>query len=228
MCFSATASFGAAGILVVAGAATLSRASKPDQWLLASVPLVFAVQQAVEGALWLTVPAGHQAGCRLATTFAIMALIVWPVLTPLAMGLVERRRKRRRLILALAGPGLGVAGYSILDIWTHPYMAWPAPHSLVYINDSPFPPLMLAAYLAATCAPPLLSSSIAIRWFGIVVTSGLTITLGLFFVSLVSVWCFFAALSSAILVAYFFSATNNPAVQYWREASGSHPRHLRS
>ena len=92
---------------------------------------------------------------------------------------------------------MGVAGYSILDIWTHHYMAWPAPHSLVYINDSPFPwPLMLA-YLAAVCAPPLLSSSPAIRWFGVVVSLGLGITLGFFFVNLVSVWCFFAAIASS-------------------------------
>jgi hypothetical protein len=97
-----------------------------------------------------------------------------------------------------------VAGYSILDIWAHPYTAWPAPHSLVYINESPFPwPLMLA-YLAAVCAPPLLSSSPAIRWFGIVVTFGLAITLGFFIVNLVSVWCFFAAIASAILVGHFW------------------------
>jgi len=204
MCFSATASFSAAGILALAGVATLSKARGPRERPLAAVPLVFALQQGIEGVLWRTVPAGHQAGRGLATSFAILALIVWPLFIPLAVGLAERVRKRRRLILALMGPGLGVAGYSVLDIWVHPYKAWPAPHSLVYINDSPFPwPLMLA-YLAAVCAPPLLSSSPAIRWFGIVVTLGLAVTLGFFFVNLVSVWCFFAAIASAILVGYFW------------------------
>jgi hypothetical protein len=136
--------------------------------------------------------------------FALIAMVVWPVFTPLAAGLAETVPFRRRLILGLIGPGLGVAGYSILDIRAHPYMAWPAPHSLVYINDSPFPwPLMLA-YLAAVCAPPLLSSSPAIRWFGMIVTVGLAVSLGFFFVSLVSVWCFFAAIASAILVGHFW------------------------
>jgi hypothetical protein len=203
MCFSATASFSAAGILALAGAATLSKTHDPNERLLASVPLLFALQQGIEGLLWRTVPTSHQAGRALATSFAVLALIVWPLFIPLAVGLAEKIRKRRRLILALIGPGLGVAGYSILDIWTHPYMAWPAPHSLVYINDSPFPwPLMLA-YLAAVCAP-LLSSSPAIRWFGVVVSLGLGITLGFFFVNLVSVWCFFAAIASAILVGHFW------------------------
>jgi hypothetical protein len=206
MCFSATASFSAAGMLALAGVATLSKARGPRERPLAALPLVFALQQGIEGMLWRTVPVGHQAGRGLATGFAILALIVWPLFVPLAVGLAEKVRKRRRLILALMGPGLGVAGYSVMDIRDHPYMAWPAPHSLVYINDSPFPwPLMLA-YLAAVCAPPLLSSSPAIRWFGVVVTLGLAITLGFFFVSLVSVWCFFAAIASAILVGHFWRA----------------------
>jgi hypothetical protein len=210
MCFSATASFSAAGILALAGAATLAKARDRKEWPLASVPLVFALQQGIEGLLWQTVPAGHQAGRGLATGFAILALIVWPLFIPLVVGLAEKARKRRRLILALMGPGLGVAAYSIRDIRVHPYMAWPAPHSLVYINDSPFPwPLMLA-YLAAVCAPPLLSSSPTIRWFGIVVTLGLAVTLGFFFVSLVSVWCFFAAIASAILVGHFWRARPVP------------------
>ncbi len=210
MCFSATASFSAAGILAVAAAAALSKARDPRERPLASVPLLFALQQGIEGLLWRTVPAGHQAGRGLATSFAILALIVWPLFVPLAVGLAEKVRKRQLLILTLMGPGLVVAGYSVLDIWAHPYMAWPAPHSLVYINDSPFPwPLMLA-YLAAVCMPPLLSSSPAILWFGVVVSLGLAVTLGFFFVSLVSVWCFFAAIASAILVAYFWRALPVP------------------
>jgi hypothetical protein len=209
MCFSASASFGAAGILALAGGATLSKVRNPKEWPLASVPVVFALQQGLEGMLWLTVPAGHPAGRPWAISFAVLAMVVWPILTPLAVGWAEQARKRRRLILAFAGPGLAVAGYSILDIWNHPYMAWPAPHSLIYINDSPFPLLLMLAYLAAVCAPPLLSSSPAIRWFGIVIAIGLAITLGFFFVTLVSVWCFFAATASAILVAHFHSPGKN-------------------
>jgi hypothetical protein len=204
MCFSATASFSAAGILAGMGAAALARARNVRERPLAAMPLVFALQQGIEGVLWLTVPAGQQAGRSLATSFAILALILWPIYTPLAVGLAETARKRRRLILALAGPGLGAAGYSLLDIWQHPYMAWPAPHSLVYINDNPFPLPLMLAYLAATCVPPLLSSHPAVRWFGIIVTLGLAVTLGLFFVNLVSVWCFFAALASAVLATHFW------------------------
>lgn len=204
MCFSATASFSAAAFLALAGGATLSRTRRPKDVALAAVPLVFAAQQAVEGVLWLTVPKGHAAGEIWATVFAATAMILWPLLVPLAAGLAEGDRRRRRWILALFGPGLGVAGYGLLDIARHPYQAWPAPHSLVYINDSPFPPLLMTAYLAATCLPPLLSSSAALKMFGAIITMGLALTLGFFFVSLVSVWCYFAALASLVLVAHFW------------------------
>src|SRR6185437_645962 len=108
MCFSATASFSAAGILTLAGAATLSKARDVRERPLAAVPLIFALQQGIEGLLWLTVPSGHPAGRGFATAFAGLALIVWPLFTPLAVGRAETLRNRRRLILGLTGPGLGV------------------------------------------------------------------------------------------------------------------------
>ena len=76
---------------------------------------------------------------------------------------------------------------------------------IIFIFKQQFTPSTTAA------APPLLSSSPAIRWFGIVVTMGLAVTLGFFFVNLVSVWCFFAAIASAILVGHFWRGLPRPA-----------------
>jgi hypothetical protein len=93
MCFSATASFSAAGILALAGAVTLSKARDVRERPLAAVPLVFALQQGIEGLLWRTVPAGHQAGRTLATSFAILAMVFWPVFIPLAVDWRRRSTK---------------------------------------------------------------------------------------------------------------------------------------
>ena len=49
MCFSATASFSAASITGVIGVATLRQVKHPRELLLAAMPLLFAVQQAIEG-----------------------------------------------------------------------------------------------------------------------------------------------------------------------------------
>ena len=62
MCFSATASFSAASITAVIGIATLRQVKHPRELLLAAMPLLFAVQQAIEGALWVSLPAGSDDG----------------------------------------------------------------------------------------------------------------------------------------------------------------------
>jgi hypothetical protein len=55
MCFSATASFGAAVVLGTIGIVAMSKAGTKPQRLLAAIPLIFAVQQVTEGLIWLSV-----------------------------------------------------------------------------------------------------------------------------------------------------------------------------
>jgi hypothetical protein len=216
MCFSAMASFGASGVLAAAGGVALIKVNKARQIPLASVPLVFAAQQAVEGFLWLTVPAGHAAGRVPASLFAGVALVLWPLLMPIAVGLAEAKPGRRPLLFAFIIPGLAVALYSLADILSHPYLAWPAPHSLVYINDHLYPWPLIAAYFLSVCAPPLLASDPFLKLFGLIVTAGLGAALAFFFVNLVSVWCFFAAIASALLAVYFWRINSGPRLSHSR------------
>ena len=53
MCFSATADFAAAAVVGAVGVATLAQVREPRMWALASLPLLFAAHQAVEGVVWL-------------------------------------------------------------------------------------------------------------------------------------------------------------------------------
>jgi len=54
MCFSATASFSAGAVLRGIGALTLKAARRPCEWPFAAIPLLFAIQQLIEGMIWLT------------------------------------------------------------------------------------------------------------------------------------------------------------------------------
>lgn len=53
MCFSAGASFAGALVLGATGVATLKTNRSADSRLFASVPVIFALQQAAEGLVWL-------------------------------------------------------------------------------------------------------------------------------------------------------------------------------
>lgn len=211
MCFSATASFGAAAVLGGIGAVTVSKVTKSTELPLATVPLIFAVQQGIEGTLWLTVPFGRAHSIWPASAFAAFALVLWPLMTPIAAALIEPRRRRRRLIYAMLLPGVAAAAYGAVTIFAHPYLAWPIGHTLIYVNNDPYSPGMAAAYLIAVCAPPLLSSSRALQVFGAIVFVGLAVSMLAFYESVVSVWCFFAALASVALLAYFRGRAPMPA-----------------
>jgi len=110
---------------------------------------------------------------------------------------------RRLVMLTLLPAGIGVAVYSAGTTLAHPYLAWPVGHTLTYVDNHPYSPSMMAIYLVCTCVPPLLSSSRALRLFGVIVTIGLAVAMLAFFESLVSVWCFFAALASLTVFAFF-------------------------
>lgn len=207
MCFSATASFTAASVIGSTGILALSRARSVRELPLAGVPVLFAAQQAIEGTLWLTLPHPDEAtlAAQLATTFAVIALVVWPVYAPLAALLAEDRLRRIGMwVFVLLG--LAFAAYSARDIILHPYHVVRAPLSLCYINNSPYPRYAMAFYVPATCGGFLLASDRWMRAFGWTIALGLAVSLAFFVADLVSVWCFFAAAASAFLLPHFLQA----------------------
>jgi hypothetical protein len=203
MCFSAPVSFTAAAALTATGVGTLAKVRRLQQGPLAAFPLIFAAHQAIEGLLWLSVPSGRAASLPLATAFAAIALIIWPLLTPIAFALVEPRDGRRHLLYALLLTGVPFAFYSLVVLTQHPYLAWPVGLSLTYVNNVPIPSALVAAYCLATVGPPLLSSHHLLKIFGATIALGLVVAVFAFYEGTISVWCFFAALASAMLYLFF-------------------------
>jgi hypothetical protein len=54
MCFSPGASFTLGAALLVTGAASLKEVKRPRQVLLAGIPVLFGIQQIIEGFMWLS------------------------------------------------------------------------------------------------------------------------------------------------------------------------------
>lgn len=205
MCFSATASFAVAVGTGVVGAFTLAKIRAPREVPLAVVPLVFSVQQAVEGTLWLLLEGGGSDAMvgAAATTFAVFAFVVWPVLAALAPLSIETRAGRVRVLSLLFALSLGLSGYFLVVMLGHPYGVAIAGHSLQYDNGVLYPDLPRFAYAAATCGPLLVSSHRAMQWLGLTVAVGLAVSLVFYYDALFSVWCFFAAVSSVLVYAHF-------------------------
>ena len=82
MCFSATASFTASALLTPVGLYALRRTyqSDPRYLALAAFPLLFGIQQAIEGGLWLALEG--RATLSTSTTalgFLFFAYLLWPI-----------------------------------------------------------------------------------------------------------------------------------------------------
>ncbi len=205
MCFSAIASFSTAGLTGAIGIASLARVTQRRELPLAATPLIFGVQQAVEGALWINLPlaSAGAAVASLTLVFLLFAQVFWPVYASLAAWSIEPNERRRRLMLMCLALGLGVAGYLLWRLITGPREAVIVNGCIVYRTQQGHLVLVDLAYLAATSLPLLLSSRRTILALGAIILIGCAVAYIFYWEAFLSVWCFFAAAASVVILAHF-------------------------
>jgi hypothetical protein len=200
MCFSAGASFTAGMLLSFVGAETLRKVHKPSQIALASIPAFFAFQQFAEGALWLTLgQPGHAISEKLFThIFLAMAQVVWPVLVPISVLLLEHNRTRKRILSALLILGIAIGFYYAYRLIAFSAHAEIIGNHIVYQDtaSNSWGLATIIVYLAATIAPLFVSSVKRIYFVGIIMTISFIVSALFYIRCLTSVWCFFAAVIS--------------------------------
>lgn len=209
MCFSPEVSFAAAAALVPAGAAAMSLAARRDgRYLpLATLPLLFGVQQLLEGLVWTSGAAGNLDHVRIfSTAYLFFAWLAWPVWVPLSVYWLEPPRRRAYfLIPIIAGAILGSGQFL-------PYLAhggWVQtsflPRAIVYGGTEMFQLIIgrvptYAIYLSLVVAPPLLSSDRRVKLFGLLIALAFAVTNLFFRYAYISVFCFWGAVMSLYLV----------------------------
>jgi hypothetical protein len=205
VCFSATASFITAAVTGIAGVATISRVQDARALPLAAIPLIFASQQALEGMLWLTLPVSPDGpvSSLLTQLFLIVSLVFWPVFAPFAAHQVEPDRSRRLVMIGCIVVGIAVAAYFLTTTLAMPRTACISGGHIVYFTGVSAPLPIGSLYLLATGIALLLSSHRAVALLGAIVVIGSIVSYFLYWDALVSVWCFFAAGASGVLLFHF-------------------------
>lgn len=81
MCFSAAASFGASATLTGVGVLAARQVTAPNQRAFAAIPVIFAIQQFVEGFVWLSLTQESWAEWTRLSTFSFLffAEVLWPM-----------------------------------------------------------------------------------------------------------------------------------------------------
>jgi hypothetical protein len=205
MCFSPLASFATAGVTGVVGLLALSRVREPRDLLLAAVPIFFGAQQAIEGGLWLLLPVGAHAATAILLTllFLLFAKVFWPVYAPLMAALSEPSGPRRRLMFLCLVVGVGLAVYHLSRLLTGPREAEIVHNCIVYRTGEANPMTAASVYFMATVLPLTLSSRRTIVVLGAVMGVGCVVAYLFYLQAFLSVWCFFAAAGSAVILAHF-------------------------
>ena len=201
MCFSATASFVASGGLAAAGAASWKQAKKKHR-LLAAVPLLFAAQQALEGIQWLILRQNPAGNLAVGYAFLFFAFLFWPVYVPVMIFFLDKKQQRLHRWFIFFGSVVSLFLLTIL--LTQPLTILVGDHHIMYQVFIPFERLVFAVYIAVTCGAPLMSSIPFVRLCGALVLIFAVLSLVFYFNAFASVWCFFAAVLSALI--YFFVA----------------------
>ncbi len=201
MCFSAEASFTGAVVLTIMGCLTLSKISKSNQILLASIPFLFAFQQLTEGFLWLTTKESLADYVEYAPTlrniFLFMAILVWPVWIPLSFFVAEEKPWARYWLFALLLLGIAYVSYCVYGVlywWSLDSVSVEFfQHSIKYSLPLLAIYIPVIVYCVSTLLPPFFSSLKGSSILGIANLLGFVVAQYFYTVTYISVWCFFAA-----------------------------------
>ena len=203
MCFSATASLSAGVFLLGVGALTLRAARRPRELPLATIPLLFAIQQLTEGVIWLTFE--HEAPVLTAVmthVYSFFSHVLWPVFVPAAVLLIEPPGWRRTSMALIAAGGLAVGAYLMYTLAEYTVFARPTGQHIEYVSPHFFVATVMSMYLLATCVGPILSTHRLVRVFGVLALLSFATVYYFYATWFISVWCFFAALLSVVVFVH--------------------------
>jgi hypothetical protein len=213
MCFSATANFVGSGALAVAGVATLTKVKHKRELLFASLPVLFAVHQFIEGFVWLGLDGRlsptvtHDMGAA----FMLYAQGLLPFLLPLSVFLFEPRGKGRKRIAPFVVLGAGTTLYILWALTAYPLEIYVRGNSIVYINQATNNTAVAILYVIATCGSLFFSEVKAMVLFGVANLAILLVVMEVKRYAFTSLWCAYAAIASVIILAYFWkSAAQRP------------------
>ena len=218
MCFSATASFIAGITLSAVGVVTLTRTNTKIHRPFAMIPLLFGIQQLIEGIIWLTFRYDAPLLQQMMTyLYSVFSHVLWPIYVPFSIGLMEIVRWRRKAIFVFQVVGIVLGLYLLYYIVPGPVVAEVTGGHIVYVSPHFYQIPVMVLYLTAACISCFFSSHIFVRLFGgLLLLSFITAYL-IHIQTLISVWCFFAAILSVVIYLHIRPA-NKTGIHHGRSS----------
>lgn len=204
MCFSPSVSFGAGIVLSATGIASISQSRTLPQRGLSVIPLLFGIQQFSEGVVWLALlhtEWAHWQGVA-SYIFLVFAQMVWPIYVPFSMLLFEHNERRKKAITFMLITGIALATYIGISLWIYPPVASIGMHHIHYelrfsLANKWYYGLL---YFIPTILSSVITSQKRLHWLGYSFLVSYVFSRLLFHFYVISVWCFFGAAISIIIL----------------------------
>ena len=216
MCFSATANFVGSGVLGAAGVVTLTKVKHRRELLFAALPMLFAIHQFIEGFVWLGLDGilsptvAHDMGAA----FMLYAQGLLPFLLPMSILLFEPYATSRKRMLPFLILGGATTLYILWALTAFPLQLYVKGNSIVYINQATNNLAVAVLYVIATCGSLFFSK---IKMMVVFAATNLAIVLAVMAVkryAFTSLWCAYAAIASVIILAYFWTSSEERPFKY--------------
>ena len=216
MCFSAAANFVGSGVLGTVGILTLTKVKHRRELLFASLPVLFALHQFIEGFVWLGLDGvlssavAHDMGAA----FMLYAQGLLPFLLPLSVLLFEPDAGSRRRMLPFLVLGGATTLYILWALTAFPLQLYVRGNSIVYINQATNNIAVAVLYVIATCGSLFFSKIRMMVVFGVANLAIVLVVMGIKRYAFTSVWCAYAAVASAIILACFWTSSEERPFNY--------------
>ncbi len=205
MCFSPQADLVGGVVIGAIGVDAVRHVKKRHGHVaLATLPLLLGFHQFTEAFVWwgLQGHVPHELERVALWVYLLIAFVVLPVYVPVAVLLNEPLLRRRRAMTPLALLGVIVASVLFAAMIRGPVNVRLRPYHLAYsiaLHDGGF---IVALYVLAICGTLLLSSTRRVVVFGMVNLAAVAVIAWLTIDGFASVWCGWAAVSSAAIALH--------------------------
>jgi hypothetical protein len=213
VCFSPQADVGGGLLIAVIGVDAVRHIRQRREFIaLACIPLLLGAHQFIEALVWLWLQGHVPRGIGHVALWAylLIAFVVLPVFIPLAVIAVEPTRRRKQMMVPFAVLGAGIAVTLFSAMARGPVGVRLAPYHLSYsirLSDGFW---VIALYVVAVCGPLLVSGYRNVVLFGVVNLVAVIVIARLTISGFASVWCGWAAVSSAAIMLHCRFARPRP------------------
>lgn len=205
MCFSPQADLVGGALIVAIGVGVARNArNRHDHLALAALPLLLGAHQLVETFVWWGLQRRVAPGVGHVATwiYLLFAFVVLPSYVPLAIRALEPPGRRRRVMDGFVALGLGVSALLLIAMLRGPVTATLGHNHLGYGIHLHAGPVVVGAYVLATCGSALLSGYRHIAIFGAVNLVAVALLAHLAIDGFASLWCGWAALTSIVIAMH--------------------------